>query len=167
MYAGDVTTETSPATIAAEAWRAILDFVGATSWRRTRALADLGLTINDSRALTSLEYETGRTMRSLAAEWSCDASTATWIVDRLEQRGLAERRAHAPDRRVRLAVLTPAGLEMREEMLRRVYAAPPELLDLDLADLLALRDGVARLPTVTSAPVARFPRERPAEPHPR
>jgi DNA-binding MarR family transcriptional regulator len=159
-----VTSDDSPATLAAEAWRAILDFVSATSWRRARSLADLGLTINDSRALTSLEYETGRTMRSLAAEWSCDASTATWIVDRLEQRGLAERRAHAPDRRLRLAVLTPAGLAMRDEMLRRLYVAPPELLDLDLADLGALRDGVVRLPTFTPAPVARFPQERPTDP---
>lgn len=158
-----MTSRDTPATLAAEAWRTILDFVSATSWRRARALADLGLTINDSRALTSLEYDTGRTMRSLAAEWSCDASTATWIVDRLEERGLAERRPHAADRRLRLAVLTPAGLAMRDEMLRRVYAAPPELLDLDLDRLVALRDGVTELPRVTAAPVARFPQERPAD----
>ena len=158
-----MTPKDSPALLAADAWRDILDFVSATSWRRARALADLGLTINDSRALTSLEFETGRTMRSLAVEWSCDASTATWIVDRLEQRGLAERRAHPPDRRLRLAVLTRAGVDVRDEMLRRVYDAPPELLGLDVADLLALRDGVSRLPTVTSAPVARFPQEQPAD----
>jgi DNA-binding MarR family transcriptional regulator len=48
-------------------------------------------------------------MRALAREWRCDASTATWIVDRLEGKGLAERRAHATDRRVKLVVLTPRG----------------------------------------------------------
>jgi hypothetical protein len=28
-------------------------------------------------------------MKSLADEWRCDASNATWIVDRLEKLGLA------------------------------------------------------------------------------
>jgi len=53
---------------------------------------------------------------------------------------------------------------MRNEMLRRVYAALPELLELDLAHLRALRDGVAGLPAVSSAPVARFPQERTTDP---
>ena len=84
-------------------------------------------------------------MRSLATEWGCDASTATWIVDRLETRGLAERRAHATDRRVRLVVLTPEGARIRERMLRGTYAPPPELLQLETTELLALRDATASL----------------------
>ena len=143
------TEETRPA-LAADAWRSILDFVGATAWQRTRVLASLGLTVNDSRALTTLDVQLGRSMRSLADAWSCDASTTTWIVDRLERKGLAERHAHATDRRRRMVALTPAGIRMRDEMLRQMYAAPPELLELDEADLLALRDGVARLPIVTA-----------------
>jgi DNA-binding MarR family transcriptional regulator len=142
-------------TLAAEAWRAILDFIGATAWQRTRILADLGLSVNDSRALTSLEVETGRTMGSLADEWSCDASTATWIVDRLERRELVERRSPARDRRLRLVALTPTGLALREEMLRRMYTPPPELLDLEPADLAALRDGATRLPRPPNAPTSR------------
>ncbi len=133
--------------LAAEAWRAIFDFITATAPQRTRHLADLGLTITDSRALGSLDAETGRTMRTLADEWSCDASTATWVIDRLERRGLAERRSHPTDRRVRLASLTPAGVAIRDEMLRRMYTAPPELLSLDVEDLRRLRDGVRRLPS--------------------
>jgi DNA-binding MarR family transcriptional regulator len=137
--------------LAAEAWRAILDFITLTAGQRTRILAELGLTVSDSRALTTLDAEHGRTMRSLADEWSCDASTATWIVDRLEQRGLAERRSDATDRRLRLAALTAAGVTMRDEMLRRMYAAPPELLALEETDLAVLRDGVTRLPTAPAA----------------
>jgi DNA-binding MarR family transcriptional regulator len=133
--------------LAADAWRAIFDFIGATAWQRTRILAELGLTVSDSRALTSLDATTGRSMRSLAEEWSCDASTATWIVDRLERKGLAERRFHPSDRRVRLAALTPNGMALRDEMLRRMYEPPPELLELAVADLVALRDGVSRLPS--------------------
>src|SRR6266576_1806351 len=96
----------SKAAIAAEAWRSIFDFIVLTAGHRTSALASFGLTPNDSRALLSLDPEVGRTMRALAAEWDCDASTATWIIDRLEAKGLAERRSHPPDRRVKLVVLT-------------------------------------------------------------
>ncbi len=136
------------AALAAEAWRAIMDFVSATAWQRTRVLAELGLTVNDSRALSALDRRRGRSMRSLADEWSCDASTATFIVDRLERKGLAERRADPADRRIRLVVLTAEGIAVRDEMLRRMYAPPAELGDLDRDTLRALRDGVTQLPTV-------------------
>src|SRR5919197_1876290 len=95
--------------VAAEAWREIFDFIVATGGHRDAVLARLGLTPNDSRALASLDARTGRTMRELARQWECDASTATWIVDRLETKGLAERHAHETDRRVKLVVLTERG----------------------------------------------------------
>jgi DNA-binding MarR family transcriptional regulator len=136
--------------LATEAWRAILDFISATAEQRTRLLADLGLSISDSRALTTLEPGHGRSMGTLAETWSCDASTATWIVDRLERKGFAERRSDPTDRRLRLVALTPAGVAMRDEMLRRLYAAPAELLGLDPTDLVALRDGVTKLPRIAA-----------------
>ena len=136
----------SKAALAAEAWRSIFDFIVLTADHRNAALARLGLTPNDSRALMSLDAEVGRTMRSLAMEWKCDASTATWIIDRLETKGLAERRPHAPDRRVKLVVLTSGGVETRSEMLSSTYAPPPQLLELDAADLVALRDAALALP---------------------
>lgn len=136
------------AALAAEAWRAIMDFITATASQRTRVLADLDLTVNDSRALTTLDREDGRSMRSLADEWSCDASTATFIVDRLEGKGLAERRADPADRRIRRVVLTVRGADVRDEMLRRIYMPPSELSELDREALRALRDGVSGLTTV-------------------
>jgi MarR family transcriptional regulator, organic hydroperoxide resistance regulator len=136
----------SKVALAAEAWRAIFDFIVATVGSRNQVLADLGLTPNDSRALASLDAAAGRTMRSLADGWHCDASTATWIVDRLETKGLAERRAHPTDRRVKLVVLTPAGVQTRAEMVAGTYTPPAQLLELDRADLLALRDAAAKLP---------------------
>lgn len=137
--------------LAADAWRSILDFIAATAPQRFRALAELGLTPNDSRALTALDSEHGRTMRSLADEWKCDASTATWIVDRLEQKGLAERRPHLGDRRVKLVLLTAAGVRTKEEVARKLYVPPPALLELDRAELKALRNAAAKLPLVASA----------------
>ena len=136
----------SKAALAADAWRSIFDFVVLSAGHRNSALAVLGLTPNDSRALMSLDTEVGRTMRSLAAEWECDASTATWIIDRLEAKGLAERRSHPPDRRVKLVVLTPAGVETRSKMVTATYAPPPELLELGSEELIALRNASATLP---------------------
>jgi DNA-binding MarR family transcriptional regulator len=146
-----MTPEAARQELAAQAWRAILDFITATASQRTRILADLGLTVSDSRALTALDAQRGRSMRSLAEEWSCDASTATWIVDRLEQRGLAERRPDPDDRRLRLAQLTVAGARLREELLRRMYTPPPELLALDESDLSLLGAAAAKLRSGSTA----------------
>jgi DNA-binding MarR family transcriptional regulator len=85
-------------------------------------------------------------MRSLADEWECDASNATWIVDRLERSGLAERRTVARDRRVKLVVFTPKGAETKRELMEEFHSPPPELLALDRASLEALRRALERLP---------------------
>jgi DNA-binding MarR family transcriptional regulator len=136
----------SKSALAAEAWRSIFDFIVLTADHRNAVLARLGLTPNDSRALMTLDAEVGRTMHSLAAEWECDASTATWIIDRLEAKGLAERRSHPPDRRVKLVVLTSVGVDTCNEMLAATYTPPPELLEMDVAGLAALRDATTSLP---------------------
>lgn len=133
------------AALAADTWRTLFGFFIRTRPQRDRVLARLGLTPNDVRALSSLGPADGRTMRSLAEEWGCDASNATGMVDRLEQRGLVERRSVASDRRVKLVVLTPRGVKMKAEVLEGVYEPPPELLELERAELEALRDAVAKL----------------------
>ena len=85
-------------------------------------------------------------MSDLADAWGCDASNATFIVDRLEERALAERRTVATDRRVKLVVLTSRGAAIRGRVLQRFFEPPPELLELSRADLEALREAAARLP---------------------
>src|SRR5918992_247087 len=87
-------------TLATRVWVLMFDFLMQTSPERARSLGRRGLTPNDARALATLDVEGGRTMRSLAQAWECDASNATWIVNRLEKLGLAERRTDARDRRV-------------------------------------------------------------------
>ena len=136
------------AALAEEVWRRIFDFIIGTAGHRNLILSQLELTPNDSRALTSLDQESGRTLRSLAEEWQCDASTATWIVDRLEAKGLAERRPHPSDRRARLVLLTPLGVQKKAALFAGTYAPPPELPALDRADLALLRDAVAKLPAL-------------------
>ena len=137
------------AAIAAEAWRRIFDFLVATHAHRNRVLERFGFTPGDSKTMLALDAEAGQSMGSLAAAWTCDASNATWMVDRLEERGFVERRAMAGDRRVKVVVLTALGVKMKAALLEALYEPPSELLELSLADLKALRDGVEKLPTVS------------------
>jgi DNA-binding MarR family transcriptional regulator len=123
----------------------MFDFLMRTAPQRTEVLGRFGLTPNDSRALASLREDVGRTMRSLAEEWRCDASNATWIVDRLESAGLAERRPDPNDRRVKLVVLTTNGTRTKRELMDAFHTTPRELLDLDHEELATLERALERL----------------------
>ena len=116
-----------------------------TRWRRDQVLERLDLTPNDAKALHSLRPDEGVPIGALSDAWGTDASAATWVVDRLERKGLAERRATSSDRRVKLVALTPHGEAVREELLRALYEPPPELLALAPEELRALRDIFGRL----------------------
>src|SRR5919201_1080262 len=109
------------AAVAAEAWKAIFDFIIETAPQRNRYLGEIGLTPNDARTLQSLSSSEGRSMGALAEEWKLDASTATWIVDRLEAKGLVHRRPHPSDRRSKLVVLTPKGARLKAKNTERMY----------------------------------------------
>jgi DNA-binding MarR family transcriptional regulator len=139
-------------TLAAEVWRGIFDFFVATRGQRDKVMERHGLTPNDARALHSLDAREGKTMRSLANAWRCDPSNATFMVDRLEKRGLAERRPLPGDRRVKLVVLTSRGAKTKAALRSEMYQPPPELLALERADLEALREAVAKLGAVENHP---------------
>jgi MarR family len=94
-------SDTSKAAIAAEAWGVVLEVAMGQRDRFLAALSEFGLTPGDLRALTALDPHHSRPMGSLAAAWDCDASNVTWMIDRLEQRGLVERRTHPTDRRAK------------------------------------------------------------------
>ena len=145
------TRELSKKALAADAWRPLARFFFDTVKHRQRVFGEQGLTPNDARALFVLDPAEGRSMSELAEVWVCDASNATWIVDRLEERALAERRTIPTDRRVKLVVLTPKGVKARDQLIASLFEPPPELLELDREDLEALRDAVSKLP-VTGSP---------------
>jgi DNA-binding MarR family transcriptional regulator len=132
--------------LAAQAWSPLARFFFETVRHRQRVLSDEGLTPNDIRALMVLDPSQARTMTELADAWLCYASNATFIVDRLEERALAERRTVPEDRRLKLVVLTDRGAEIRGRVLQRFFEPPPELLELTRADLEALREAASRLP---------------------
>jgi DNA-binding MarR family transcriptional regulator len=131
--------------LARKVWRAMFDLLIRTAPLRTKSLAQRGLTPNDSRALFSLDPRTGRSMRSLADEWECDPSNATWIVDHLEELGLAHRQVVLHDRRVKLVVLTSKGQKTRTELLDEFHQPPAEFDVLERADLEALERALTKL----------------------
>ena len=128
----------SKTVLAGQAWSLMFDFLIRTAPHRTQSLGKRGLTPNDSRALFSLHLDEGRSMRALAEAWECDPSNATWVVDRLEKLGLAERRSIANDRRVKLVVLTRKGHKIRAELLKEFHQPPPEISSLERDDLESL-----------------------------
>jgi DNA-binding MarR family transcriptional regulator len=131
---------------AATAWRHIFDYIVSTAPERVAALDRLGLTPAESRSLTSLDPRAGRSMRSLADEWMCDPSNATWLVDRLEHQGLAKRIAKDGDRRVKAVVLTAKGKRIRRELVESQYSPPRDLVALPQRDLEALSAAASKLP---------------------
>jgi DNA-binding MarR family transcriptional regulator len=124
--------------LARRVWRAMFDVLIRSAPIRTKSLARRGLTPNDSRALFSLDSRTGRSMRSLADEWECDPSNATWIVDHLEALGLAQRQVVLHDKRVKLVILTSKGRKTRTDLLDEFHQPPVEFEALERADLEAL-----------------------------
>jgi DNA-binding MarR family transcriptional regulator len=134
------------AAIAAQAWGALLDLTMGQRNRFFGILQEFGLTPGDLRALSALDQEPPRPMRTLARAWACDASNVTWMVDRLERRGLVERQMLASDRRVRTVALTPLGASTKAELFTRLHEPPADFLALDRATLQALRDALAGLP---------------------
>jgi DNA-binding MarR family transcriptional regulator len=84
-------------------------------------------------------------MREFAERMFCDASNATGLVDRLERRGLAERRASDSDRRAKVVHMTPAGARLFKKIEDSVWAdAPPAIARLSAADQRILREIIER-----------------------
>jgi DNA-binding MarR family transcriptional regulator len=142
----------SKGAVATEAWVALLDLTMGQRGRFFLILQEFGLTPGDLRALFALDGDHPRPMRTLAQAWHCDASNATWMVDRLETRGLVERRMLPHDRRVKAVVLTPLGASTKAELFTRLHEPPADFLALDRATLEALRDTLAQLPASLRAP---------------
>jgi DNA-binding MarR family transcriptional regulator len=108
------------------------------------ACAEHELTKPQAGALLQLDPDRPIAMSGLAGALMCDASNVTGIVDRLEYRGLVERRPADHDRRVKLLALTDEGRELRASIGDRLHAPPVELAKLSQADQRALRDILQR-----------------------
>lgn len=95
------------------------------SWHR-HSLSLVHLTV-----LTALEAEGALPMKRLAETLDVSDASATGIVDRMEKRGLVERRHGADDRRVVRVYPTPAG----EQVFLDIAAHRREVLSKVLTEL--------------------------------
>lgn len=136
-YHGRVTTAAGR-----DAWRLLHEifFVGTVRNRLHDASATMGVSPGLMKALFVLEPDVGVRMGDLAEHLSCDASYVTNLADALEERGLAERRPHPTDRRVKTLVLSAAGVAAKQQLFDLIYEPPPELDVLDAAEQRDLRD---------------------------
>jgi MarR family transcriptional regulator, organic hydroperoxide resistance regulator len=126
---------------AAEAWDLMTKLFLSGGKPRFVAIAqEFDLAPMQMHALRLLEPGAELSMSALASSLHCDASNVTGIVDRLEARGLIERRDAARDRRVKILAVTPEGIRVRDEIMKRLAVPPPELAALPRADQRALRD---------------------------
>jgi DNA-binding MarR family transcriptional regulator len=97
----------------------------------------LGITATQVIALRELSEPI--TARELANRMYCEPSNATFVLDRLEEQGLVERRPHPTDRRAKQILLTPAGGRCRANVLEQLRTQSP-LAPLSAAQHESLRD---------------------------
>src|SRR2546423_15158611 len=83
-----------------QAWKLMMKLVWSHRGRFIESVGELALSPMQAHTLRFLEHPVP--MNELAETLWCDASNGTGIVDRLEPRGLVERRPSPDDRRVKL-----------------------------------------------------------------
>lgn len=151
-------------TPAQEAWGLFWRIFQADKPRRLAVMSELGLSFQQSMALMRLQPGAPLPMSALAAELQCDNSNVTGIVDRLEARGLIERRPSPKDRRVKLLVLTEEGARVRESAYRQMATPPPAIAALPLKHKRALRDALRATFEQQADEAAGAPASAPAAP---
>jgi MarR family transcriptional regulator, organic hydroperoxide resistance regulator len=129
---------------ASEAWGLMHELFHASRPRFQEVAAQFHLSPPQVRALGVLDPGRPVPMSELAEALHCDNSNVTGIVDRLEDRGLVERRSATHDRRVKMLVVTERGAELRARLAERLDEAPPALARLSAEDQTALRDIMRR-----------------------
>ncbi len=132
--------------VADQAWALLLQIAfELVSAHFAAAVAELELAPSQARALHELDLERPISMRELAERLKSDPSNVTGLIDRLETRGLVERRPDPADRRIKGLALTSAGAKLRERLFARLYSAPPSVAALSERDQRVLRDVLQRV----------------------
>ncbi|MFI1100210.1 MarR family winged helix-turn-helix transcriptional regulator [Streptomyces melanogenes] len=109
-----------------------------------RAAAEHALTGAQARVLGLLSLEPVP-MRQIARKLKCEPSNVTGIIDRLEARGLVERRPDPADRRVKLAAPTEEGLATAARLRDSLDFAREPLAELSSEERTVLRDLLRRM----------------------
>ncbi|MER5737830.1 MULTISPECIES: MarR family transcriptional regulator [unclassified Streptomyces] len=108
------------------------------------AAAAHSLTGAQARVLGLLALEP-TPMRKIAEKLKCEPSNVTGIIDRLESRGLVERRPDPADRRVKLAAPTDEGRDTARRLRDALHFAREPLGGLTDVERTLLRDLLRRM----------------------
>jgi len=139
---------------AGDAWQALyrLVFEREGQQRFHEACDATGLAPGGLKTLLQLSADHPIPMRDLAEFFRCDPSYVTSLVDGLEAAGLAERRSHPTDRRVKMVVLSGAGVQALTQV-RKILGEPPASFSvLSTAELRKLRSLLSKLDTSEPPP---------------
>src|SRR5205823_1066928 len=117
---------------ACRAWQLLMKFFFAQRGHLPVTGAEFDLSPALCHVMHLIEPGRPLPMGRLAETLSCDASNITGLVDRLESRGLVQRRASTQDRRVKELQLTPTGSRLRARLLRRMTGRSHPLSRLSL-----------------------------------
>src|SRR5688572_8031018 len=128
-----------------EAWQLLVRFSMTQRATLPPLAAELELSPAQCHLLNLIEPDQPMPMGELASALSCDASNVTGLVDRLESRGLLQRRPSAEDRRVEVLSPTPPRSRIRASLLERMTSSPPTLGRLSAADQRTLARILRRL----------------------
>lgn len=136
------TTRTDPLTLE------VVELIGTVVARYhdeyEEAAAQHALTGAQARVLGLLSLEPAP-MRKIAEKLKCEPSNVTGIIDRLESRGLAERRPDPDDRRVKVAAPTEEGREVARRLRESLHFAREPLGELTETERTLLRDLLKRM----------------------
>src|SRR3954447_20755363 len=112
---------------ASEAWALMHELFHASPRRFLAVASEFDLSPPQVRALGVLDPSRPVPMSELADALHCDNSNVTGIVDRLEDRGLVERRSATHAGRLKSLGVPPRGAEARERLAERLEQAPAPL----------------------------------------
>ncbi|GAA2732573.1 MarR family winged helix-turn-helix transcriptional regulator [Streptomyces nogalater] len=128
--------------------REVLELIGEVVARfyadYEEAAGEHTLTGPQARLLSLLSLEP-LPMRKLAQKLKCEPSNVTGIVDRLESRGLVERRPDPADRRVKVAAATEQGRAVARDLREGLQFAREPLAGLSEEERRSLRDLLRRM----------------------
>jgi DNA-binding MarR family transcriptional regulator len=124
--------------VAREAWVLLMQVMQAEKGKHIAALSSFELTFPQAQLLIRMDPLKHTPMNELAGQLFCDPSNVTGLVDKLETRGLIERRPSPEDRRVKMLAITKAGTALRTKLLDRFHTPPESIQDLSEADKKSL-----------------------------
>jgi MarR family 2-MHQ and catechol resistance regulon transcriptional repressor len=112
-----LTPDPEPQSLTLRLWAALARAYGAVQAEAADDVARHGLTLAEFGVLEALLHRGPMLLGEVQRRILVSSGGITYLVDRLEKRGLVERRGHPLDRRARLLALTEDGESLVERII--------------------------------------------------